>query len=184
MSRFDDYRDRFAARFQKAASVKEAFKSTPVPFVATPFEERGAIFSADGKWIAYLSNESRQNDVFARPYPGPGTEVTISAGGGQEPVWAPSGKEIFYRHGGELQVVRIDATGSELRVGVPAKLFDHPFRRDTGGAQGGMANYDIAPDGKRFVMIEEPKAVNAPVTAKLTVVVNWLNEVKRRAPAK
>jgi serine/threonine-protein kinase len=155
----------------------------PVPFVATPFEERGAIFSPNGKWIVYVSNKSGQNDVFARPYPGPGTEMTISAGGGQEPVWAPSGNELYYRQGDALQVVRIDGTGSELKIGAPVKVFDDPFRRDTGGAGGGMANYDIAPDGKRFVMVEEPKAERTS-SSKLNVVVNWFDEVKRRAPAK
>ena len=156
----------------------------PVPFVATPFEERGAIFSPDGRWIVYVSNKTGQNDIFARPYPGPGTEVTISVGGGEEPVWAPSGKELFYRHGGALQVVRIDATASSLAVGAPMRLFDDPFRLDTGGANGGMANYDIAPDGKRFVMVEEPKTTNAASTTRLNVALNWSDELKRRVPTK
>jgi len=159
-------------------------KRTSVPFVATPFEERGAIFSPDGRWIAYVSNRNGQNDIFARPYPGPGTEVTISAGGGQEPVWAPSGKELFYRHGGVLQVVRIEATATDLKVGAPSRLFDDPFRLDTGGAAGGMANYDIAPDGRRFVMIEEPRAAGTASATKLNIVVNWIDELKRRVPAK
>jgi len=159
-------------------------KWTPAPFVATPFEERGAIFSPDGKWIAYVSNRNGQNDVFARPYPGPGTEVTISAGGGQEPVWAPSGKELFYRHSGVLMVVRIDATANDLKVGAPARLFDDPFRADIGGAQGGVANYDIAADGKHFVMVEEPQTAAGAPTAKLNVIVNWVEELKRRVPGK
>src|SRR5439155_939056 len=136
-------------------------KHTPTPFVATPFEERGAIFSPDGHWIAYVSNKSGQNDIYARPYPGPGSEITISVGGGQEPVWAPSGKELFYRHGGSLFAVRIDATPASLTVGTPSRLFEDRYRLDTGGAAGGVANYDIAPDGKHFVMIAEPKPVSA-----------------------
>jgi Tol biopolymer transport system component len=160
-------------------------KRTSAPFVATPFEERGAIFSPDGKWIAYVSNKTGQNDVFARPFPGPGAEVTLSVGGGQEPVWGPSGKELFYRHGSVLQVVRIEATASELKVSAPARVFDDPFRPDTSGAAGGIANYDIAPDGKHFVMVEEPKTPGAgSATAKLNVVTGWFDELKRRAPAK
>jgi Tol biopolymer transport system component len=153
-----------------------------VPFVATPFEERGAIFSPDGRWIAYVSNKTGQNDVFARPYPGPGAEITVSVGGGQEPVWGPSGKELFYRHGGALQVVRIDSTPSELKIGAPTRVFDDPFRLDTGGAQGGMANYDIAPDGKRFVMVEEPRSQSLGTAARLNVVLNWFDDLKRRVP--
>ena len=161
-----------------------ADKKTATPFVATPFEERGAIFSPDGRWIAYVSNKTGQNDIFARPYPGPGAEITISAGGGQEPVWAPSGKELFYRHDGKMLVVRIDETASSLTVGAPARLFDDSFRLDTGGANGGMANYDIAPDGKRFVMIEEPKATNSQGNqlVRVNVVLNWIDDLKRRVP--
>jgi serine/threonine-protein kinase len=162
----------------------DATPRKPTPLVATPFEERGAIFSPDGRWIAYVSNKSGQNDIYARPYPGPGTEITISVGGGQEPVWAPSGKELFYRHGGSLFAVRVDATASSLTVGTPTRLFEDPYRLDTGGAAGGMANYDIAPDGRHFVMIEEPKSTSAATQATLNVVVNWFEELKRRAPAK
>jgi hypothetical protein len=163
---------------------KNGEKWTSTPLVATPFEERGAIFSPSGRWIVYVSNKTGQNDVFARPYPGPGPEVTISAGGGQEPVWAPSGKELFYRHGGTLLSVRIDETPSSLTVSAPARAFEDPYRLDTGGASGGMANYDIAPDGKRFVMIEEPKASSTPQALKFNVILNWTEELKARVPTK
>jgi len=164
---------------------KNGDKWTSTPFIATPFEERGAVFSPSGRWLAYVSNKTGQNDVFARPYPGPGAEVTISAGGGQEPVWAPSGKELFYRHDGKLVSVRIDETPTTLTVSAPARVFDDVYRLDTGGASGGMANYDISPDGKRFVMIEEPKAGSAArETLKFTVVLNWIEELKARVPTK
>ena len=157
-------------------------KRITTPFVETPFEERGAIFSPDGRWVAYVSNKSGQNDVFARPFPGPGGEVTISVGGGQEPVWAPSGRELFYRHDGKLLTVRIAQTASSLTVGTPTPLFDDPYRLDTGGAAGGVANYDIAPNGQRFVMVEEPRLANAPETVRLQVILNWFEDLKRRAP--
>jgi len=159
-------------------------KRTTAPFVETPFEERGGIFSPDGHWIAYVSNKSGQNDVFARPYPGPGNEVTISVGGGGEPVWAPSGRELFYRHDGKLLVVPIQATASSLAVGAPTRVFDDPYLSDIGGSAGAMANYDISPDGKRFVMVEEPRqtrsAGSEPV--RLQVILNWFEELKQRAP--
>ena len=161
-------------------------KRAPTPVVATPFEERGAIFSPNGRWIAYVSNKTGQNDIFARPYPGPGAEVTVSAGGGQEPAWGPSGKELFYRHDGKMLVVRIDETAAALTVGAPTRVFEDPYRLDTGGANGGMANYDIAPDGKRFVMVEEPKTSNSATgqPVRLNVVLNWVDELKRRVPTK
>jgi Tol biopolymer transport system component len=154
--------------------------------VETPFEERGAIFSPDGKWVVYVSNKSGQNDVFARPYPGPGSEITISVGGGQEPVWAPSGRELFYRNDGKMMAVKIDETGTGLTVGAPTRLFDDPYRPDMGGTAGGMADYDISPDGKRFVMVEEPKpTVSATAEiVRLQVVLNWFEELKARVPVK
>jgi hypothetical protein len=165
---------------------RDADKWTPAPFIETSFEERGAIFSADGRWVAYVSNKSGQNDIYARPYPGPGGEVTISVGGGREPVWAPSGRELFYRHAGKLLAVRIDETASSLTVGAPTRVFDDPYRLDTGGAQGGVANYDISPDGRRFVMVEEPRASNsgAPAAPQIQVVLNWFEELKARVPTK
>ena len=161
-------------------------KRTTTSFVETPFEERGAIFSPDGRWVAYVSNKSGQNDVFARPFPGPGGEVTISVGGGGEPVWAPSGRELFYRHDSKLWSVPIEQTASALTVGAPTRVFDDPYRLDTGGAAGGVANYDISPNGHRFVMVEEPRSANdaAPETVRLQVILNWHEELKRRAPTR
>jgi hypothetical protein len=131
-----------------------------------------------------VSNKSGQNDIFAKPYPGPGSEVTISVGGGREPVWGPSGRELFYRQDRKLLVVKIDETATSLNVGAPTRVFDDPYRLDTGGSQGGMANYDISPDGKRFVFVEEPQTTNAAAqpVGRLQVVLNWLDELKRRVP--
>ena len=72
---------------------------TPVPFLSTPFEDRGVSFSPDGQWLAYVSAESGQDEIYVRPYLGPGGQVTVSNGGGQEAVWGPDGTELFYRNG-------------------------------------------------------------------------------------
>ena len=117
----------------------------------------------------------------ARPYPGPGGEVAISVGGGQEPVWGRSGREIFYRHGGKIQVAQVEDAGGSLRVGAPIELFDDPYVRDIGGAAGGMANYDVSPDGQHFVMVEEQQHEGASAV-RLQLVLNWLEDVKKRAP--
>jgi hypothetical protein len=160
-------------------------KRTPTPFVETPFEELGGIFSPDGRWVAYVSNKSGQNNIYARPYPGPGAEVTISVGGGQEPVWAPSGRELFYRHDGKLLSAMIDERGETLTVGAPTRLFDDPYALARGGG-GGVANYDVSPDGTRFVMVEEPRSTNGDAAEgmKLNVVLNWTEELRARVPTK
>jgi Tol biopolymer transport system component len=149
----------------------------PYAVYRNQFPGTGRDFWPDGRWLAYVSNKSGQDDVYARPYPGPGGEVTISVGGGKEPVWAPSGRELFYRHDGKLLVVKIEHSSSTLTVGVPAPVFDDPYRLDTGG----VANYDISPDGKRFVMVDEPKS--APEDARpgrLQIVLNWHRELEQR----
>ena len=156
---------------------------SPAPFVETPFMERGAIFSPDGRWVTYVSDRSGQNDVFARPFPGPGTEITVSVGGGQEPVWGPSGSELYYRREGELVVVPVDLASPFLSVGAPSPVFEDPFRRDTGGAQGGMANYDIAPNGETFVMVENASSPEGSVVLpQLHVVLNWFKGLRERVP--
>jgi WD40-like Beta Propeller Repeat len=93
---------------------RDADKWTRALFIETSFEERGAIFSPDGHWVR--SNRSGQNDIYARPYAGPGGEVTISAGGGGESVWAPTARELFYRHDGKLLAVRAFSSSAQLRT--------------------------------------------------------------------
>jgi eukaryotic-like serine/threonine-protein kinase len=161
-------------------------KRTPTPLIETPFEERGAIFSPDGRWIAYVSNKSGQNDVYARPYPGPGDELTISVGGGQEPVWAPSGRQLFYRHDGKVMTVPVTPNVSSLRVDAARPVFDDPYLLDTSGAAGGVANYDISPDGRHFVMVEQTPVEGraAGEAMPLQVILNWTEELKRRVPTR
>jgi serine/threonine-protein kinase len=160
-------------------------KRTLVPFVQTPFEERGGIFSRDGKWVAYVSDQSGPDEVYARPTSGTGGEVIVSAGGGKEPVWARSGKELFYRHEGKLLVVRVDTSAPSLVVSAPSIVFADKFRPDTGGKPGGVANYDISPDGDRFLMVEEPQIANdARQLDKIRVILNWAQDLTRRVPAK
>ena len=98
-------------------------------------------------------------------------------------MWGPSGRELFYRRGGKLLVVGIDERDGSLVVGSPAVVFDDRYRLDTGGAAGGVANYDISPDGNRFVMVEEP---NTPASTepRLNVILNWGDELKRRLPTR
>jgi serine/threonine-protein kinase len=147
----------------------------PLPFLQTPSQEKGAMFSPDRKWLAYMSNESGRDEVYIRPFPGPGGKWQISTGGGSYPVWARNGKELFYRNGDKMMAVDVD-TQTEFRVSEPRLLFEghylsgHPIE---------SGNYDVSPDGERFVMIEEGYAQEA---YQLKVVLNWHQELKRLAP--
>jgi serine/threonine-protein kinase len=154
---------------------------TPTPYIMTEFMEVGAIFSPDGRWVAYVSNKSGEQNVYVRPFPGPGSEVTVSVGGGIEPVWSRGGDEIYYRREGELMVVPVRPSGSTLSVGAAERVMTDEYARQILGGAGGMANYDVMPDGTGFVMIERHEQSGGQ-PSRLFVVFNWLEELKRLAP--
>jgi Tol biopolymer transport system component len=118
----------------------------PQPWLATPFNETLAAFSPDGRWLAYVSDESGRDEVYIRSFPEPGTRIQVSIQGGTGPLWSRDGKELFYGYGRQMMVVTLSYS-PEFSASVPAKLFDGPFVWEREG------NYDISPDGQRFVMI-------------------------------
>ena len=72
------------------------------PFLQTRFNDRQAMFSPDGRWVAYTSDESGHDEVYVRPFPGPGSRTAVSVGGGSDPRWRRDGRELFYRNGDTL----------------------------------------------------------------------------------
>jgi Tol biopolymer transport system component len=148
----------------------------PSPFLATPFHEGSARFSPDGRFLAYESNESGKLEVYVVPYSGSSDRWTISSGGGAEPVWSPTGKELFYRNGDEMISVEINADG-EFTVGESRRLFRKPNHASR--EYSSRAQYDVSPDGQSFLMIRlDPGSV----PTKINIVLNWLEELKRLAP--
>src|ERR1700676_5576985 len=77
------------------------------PFLRTPFNEGAARFSPDGRWLAYISDESGRFEVYVQSYPGPGGKWQISTEGGTEPVWTRNGRELFYRSGDKMMAVDV-----------------------------------------------------------------------------
>jgi serine/threonine-protein kinase len=147
----------------------------PEPFLDTPFRELGASFSPDGQWIAYHSDESGRWEVYVRAYSGPGGKWQLSTHGGLFAVWSPDGREIFYRtEDKKVMVVPLQLT-PEFRAGKPKMLFEDRFVY----INHRWRNYDITPDGQRFLMVEG--AEEGPPT-EIVVVFNWFEELKRRVP--
>ena len=136
------------------------------------------MFSPDGHWLAYTSDESGRNEVYVQPYPGPGGKRQISTEGGGEPVWAKNGKELFYREGNKMMAVEI-TTQPTFRAGTPTLVFEGQYFRDIVPSE---ANYDITPDGRRFLMIKESEQEGGP--RQINVVLNWFEELKRLVPTK
>ena len=154
---------------------------TPELFLATPFQERGASFSPDGQWIAYVSDESGQDEVYVRPYPGPGGQVIISTGGGEEAVWGPDGSELFYRNSDQVMVVAV-TTDENFSAEAPATLFAAPYAPDAAAGGAGNPNYDISPDGEQFIFVEQGSRSGLEGVVQINVVLNWDKELLERVP--
>jgi Tol biopolymer transport system component len=142
--------------------------------------------SPNGKWMAYVSNESGKNEVYVRPFP----EVNkgrwqVSTKGGVSPIWAPSGRELFYfgEEDGSVTTVAVE-TGPAFSAATPKKLFSRSPYFAGGNTPG--TPWDIQPDGKRFLMMKLPGATptSAAGTRKITIVLNWFEELKQRVPVK
>jgi serine/threonine-protein kinase len=146
----------------------------PRPVVQTPAYDGGGWFSPDGQWLAYVSNESGQFQVYLRPYPGPDRKEPVSTEGGTHPRWNPNGKELFYRNGNRMMAVTVDVSKPPTpMLSRPWVLFEqrYVFAGQT------VANYDVSPDGQRFVMVKDDSA-----SGRINLVLNWFEELKRLVP--
>jgi eukaryotic-like serine/threonine-protein kinase len=144
------------------------------PFLNTQFNETAPEFSPDGRWLAYASDESGRYEIYVQPYPGPGGKWQISSEGGAEPRWVRNG-EIFYRNGDKMMAVET-ALKPSFSAGKPKILFEGRYVPTLAT----MPNYDVTPDGKRFLMVK-PSEQDASVT-QINVVLNWFEELKQKVP--
>jgi len=143
------------------------------------FIEANPQVSPDGKWLAYLSNETGDQEIYARPFPDVNSgKWQISANGGQEPRWSRDGRELFYRSGDAMMAVAIE-TKPSFKAGVPQKLFPDTYYSTVGH------NYDVSPDGKRLLMVKGANtASKSGMLQRINIVVNWFEELKQRVPIK
>jgi len=147
----------------------------PQVVLQTKGNETNPTFSRDGRWLAYTSSESGTNEVYVRPFPGPGRRLQVSTDGGFEPVWSRNGRELFYRRGNAMVAATV-TTEPVFTAGSPRTLFKGTYiETDTGGA-----GYDVAADG-RFLMVQ-PVEAPQPATS-INLVLNWFDELKRTVPA-
>jgi eukaryotic-like serine/threonine-protein kinase len=146
------------------------------PFLITKFDESVPRFSPDGRWLAYISNESGRYEIYVQAYPGPGGKWQISTEGGTEPAWNRNGRELFYRNGDKMMAVDI-VTQPSLVAGKPRMLFAGPYELSPATSH----NYDVSADGQRFLMLKPAEASETAPT-QINVVLNWFEELKRRVP--
>ena len=145
----------------------------PVPIVTGPNAEAMPRLSPDGKWLAYQSNESGPYEVYVRPFPGTGGRVQISNDNGTEPLWAKSGRTLYYRRGkGGLAAVAV-TTGAAFSIGERRVALESDYVQDAS-----HPNYDVAPDG-RFLVLKR-----AGADAQTVIVHNWGRELREKTAVK
>jgi Tol biopolymer transport system component len=144
------------------------------PFVNTVFVELAPAFSPDGRWLAYMSNESGNYEVYVRPFPGPGGKWQVSTGGGSMPKWSRKGKELFYRApDSKIMVVTYTSTGDSFQADKP-ELWSPGQFTDAGT----YSNFDLDPNGKRFAVLKTPSTQGNAAMNKVNLIFNFFDELR------
>ena len=152
---------------------------TVAPLLGASYNERNAVISNDGRWVAYEASESGQNEIYVRPFPEVENDKwQISTAGGRQPAWHPRGDELFYWTAGGFTAVSLAVNGDGLSRGTPEVLF--PSETYSVGDQG--RTYDVAPDGERFLMIKRTPADAPTEDPQIIIVENWTQELLERVP--
>jgi eukaryotic-like serine/threonine-protein kinase len=141
------------------------------PFLATRFNEFHPRFSPDGRWIAYVSDESGRPEVYVRPFPGPGQKRLVSSDGGTDPRWRGDGREMFYRKGNSILAVDV-TPGPVVAFSLPRALFTGKDQLPSGN----WTTWDVMPDGQGFLLIQDYGQRRTSVS----LVQNWFEELKKK----
>ncbi len=150
----------------------------PSVFLNGPFAEREPVFSPDGRWLAYWSNETGRNEVYVRPFPGPGGKWQISTGGGTYPTWSRTKHELFYgTANGQIMVAPFTVEGGSFRAEKPRLWSDGHF-----GMRGPNRMFDLHPDGERFALLPAPQTQGSRQD-QVTFIFNFFDELRRPTPA-
>ncbi len=158
-------------------AVLDIHSGRMTPFLNSHFNEMYPDFSPNGRWLAYTSDESKRNEVYVRPFPGPGMKQPVSSEGGIEPLWARNGKQLFYRWQNQVWIVDVQTDGG-FKISKPRLLFEKP-----GYSSGSpIRTYDLSLDGRQFLMVKVEQRKPTPVT-EMILVQNWFEELKRLVSA-
>jgi eukaryotic-like serine/threonine-protein kinase len=146
------------------------------PLLHSRFDERAPVFSPDGRFFAYVSNEEGRDEVYVQSFPALDVREKISTGGGTDPTWSPAGDELFFLSERHIQAVPV-STRPRFSAGRPKALFEPDA---SGSITSGMARFDVSADGQRFVVVRQLAAAGG---STLVVALDWFQELRAQAPA-
>jgi serine/threonine-protein kinase len=149
----------------------------PTVFSNSRSDDREPMFSPDGRWLAYFSNESGRHEVYVRPFPGPGGKWQISVGGGLYPTWSRTKRELFYgTNDGHIMVAAFTVEGESFRAERPVRWSDGRYVM-----RAFSRSFDLHPDGERFALASAAQTA-ATKPDHLTFIFDVFDELRRIAP--
>jgi Tol biopolymer transport system component len=151
---------------------------TPTVFLNTAAQEREPMFSSDGRWLAYTSNEAGHDEVYVRPFRGPGGRQLVSTGGGVMPTWSRKKRELLYVINGQIMVVPYAVEGNSFRAEAPRRWSDGPSLVSGSGA---VRMFDLHPDGERIAFRPLRQTPVGAAPDHFTMITNFFDELRRVA---
>ena len=162
------------------ALVQNAGRGPLTPIVSSAFEDQHPALSPDNHWLAFTSDQSGTQQVYVRPYPGQGDQVQVSLTGGNEPLWSPDGRELFYRgveNGEPTLIAAALRTAPDFAVTTRRPLFSVADYVGTIP----HTNYGISPDGKTFAMVRRNPATRIMIIQNLPGLVRQMQGTSEAA---
>ena len=149
---------------------------TPAVFLSTPFGEVSPMLSPDGRWLAYVSDESDRREVYVRQFPETGGKWQISTEGGQDPKWSATRPELFYGTiDGKIMVVPYTVEGDSFDAGKPTRWSDDAFV----SRPIPLGDFDLHPDGQRIALLSASETPTAEAPDTVVFITNFFDELRR-----
>jgi eukaryotic-like serine/threonine-protein kinase len=147
------------------------------PFLQTRSSETHPEFSPDGRWLAYVSDETGRREVYLRSFPDASRKTLVSNQGASEPAWSPDGRELFYVSLPPRKMMKVDVRLSpDVWVGRPQALFDFAFQ-----ICDPIRGYDLDRNGRRFLVMRVRREPVVEIT-RINLIQNWFEELKAKVP--